>query len=305
MENFKEFQGKDLDDCINQARVFYDLPREKLEIEIIQDAKSGIFGIVGARKAKIRARKVMVAESARNIFDKADDAAFPRPSRGESPLERNARPRSRAQSPRFKPETRKVPRHNDAKPAKVETRPKEEAFIEDDILENEGASSLGSPLEVDKEALEKSAREIVSRLLTPIAGKELELSVEVTPGAARVKAPWEGDAGLLIGREGQTLAAVQYIASRILSREMNAPLKLQIDIGDYRSRQEDKLCELARSLAEKAQSQGRPFSTRPLSSFHRRIVHLCLQDFEDIQTRSSGDGPLKKVLIFPRKNGRS
>ncbi|MBD5608531.1 MAG: KH domain-containing protein, partial [Desulfovibrio sp.] len=218
---------------------------------------------------------------------------------------RGGKPRSRPTNSRFKPEPRKFARDNDAKLSRVDGERKDEPELEEELIENEGDSSMISPVEVDKELLEKSAREIVSKLLTPIAGKELELSVEITPGAARVKAPWEGDAGLLIGREGQTLAAVQYIASRILSRTMNAPLKLQIDIGDYRSRQEDKLCEIARSLAEKAQSQGRPFSTRPLSSFHRRIVHLCLQDFEDIQTRSSGDGPLKKVLIFPKKNGRS
>ena len=63
MDGFKEFQGKDLDSAIKDACSYFDARREQLEIEILQDAKSGIFGIVGARKAKIRARRVRLRET--------------------------------------------------------------------------------------------------------------------------------------------------------------------------------------------------------------------------------------------------
>ncbi|MDE5832261.1 MAG: Jag N-terminal domain-containing protein [Desulfovibrio sp.] len=297
MENFKEFQGKDLDDCIDQARVFYGAPREKLEIEIIQDAKSGIFGIVGARKAKIRARKARAAESVLDLLEGAMKASPAHASDLGAEKQKKSRKRDAARQ--------NLSRDAPARLPKTAASPSDMPDDGDDPFDGLTDSPLASFAELDKELLEKTAREIVGKLLEPIAGKELELSVEIVPGSVRIKAPWEGDAGLLIGREGQTLAAIQYMASRILARKMNSAVRVRLDIGDYRSRQEDKLCEMAKALAEKAARLGRPFSTRPLSSFHRRVIHLCLRDNEEIQTRSSGDGPLKKVLIVPRKNGRT
>ena len=63
MNKFKDFQAKNIDQAIQAACEYFDLPREQLEIEIVQDAKSGIFGIVGARKAKIRARRAHMQET--------------------------------------------------------------------------------------------------------------------------------------------------------------------------------------------------------------------------------------------------
>ena len=68
MEGFKEFQGKDLDGAIEEACGYFNTARERLEIEIVQDAKSGIFGIVGARKAKVRARRVQLRETVDSIL---------------------------------------------------------------------------------------------------------------------------------------------------------------------------------------------------------------------------------------------
>ena len=74
MEGFKEFQGKDLDSAIEEACGYFNTAREKLEIEILQDAKSGIFGIVGARKAKVRARRAHLREAVESILGKKGGA---------------------------------------------------------------------------------------------------------------------------------------------------------------------------------------------------------------------------------------
>ena len=86
---------------------------------------------------------------------------------------------------------------------------------------------------------------------------------------------------------------------------MNAAVRVQLDAWRYRQRQDEKLREMALALAEKVRQTGRSYSTRPLSSYHRRIVHLCLQDAEEVQTRSSGDGPMKRVVIMRRRPERS
>ena len=79
-------------------------------------------------------------------------------------------------------------------------------------------------------------------------------------------------------------------------------LTVQVDAGDYHSRQDSRLQELARALADKVRATGRSQSTRPLSAYQRRVIHLTLQDDPDVQTRSSGEGPLKRVVILRRKD---
>ena len=144
----------------------------------------------------------------------------------------------------------------------------------------------------------------MERLVRPIAGEGIVLKAEVLDGRVRVCVEGAEDSGLLIGREGQTLAALQYLASRIVSRSVNAAVRVQLDAGRYRQRQDEKLREIALALAERVRQTGRSFSTRPLSSYHRRIVHLTLQDAPDVQTRSTGDGPLKRVVICRRRPER-
>jgi spoIIIJ-associated protein len=140
----------------------------------------------------------------------------------------------------------------------------------------------------------------VGRLIAPVVG-EIALTMELTDNRVNVMVDCGDDSGLLIGREGQTLASLQYLASRIVSRKMDAAVRVHLDAGSYRQRQDDKLREMALALAEKVRTSGRSYSTRPLSSYHRRIVHVALQECEDLQTRSSGDGAMKRVVILRKK----
>lgn len=308
MENFKEFQGRDLDECIRQAMEWFDCPRETLEVDILQDAKSGIFGIVGARKAKIRARRAHVVETVRNILGNpapgkklqiesrpaGNDKSVP----ATLPPEEKSRPADKRENQQPEKQPRKNPVHGkDQSRKKVPPEPAPaEPLEEDEYLAEKSLAEL------DREKLISAAMEIVGNLVRPIAGREVDIHVQLEHNRPRVRIAWEGDAGLLIGREGQTLAALQYLASRMLSRAMGASLRVQLDIGEYRMRQDDKLRELARVLAEKVRKTGRPCSTKPLSSYHRRVIHLCLQPMEDIQTRSTGEGAMKRVLISPRRS---
>lgn len=290
MDTYKEFQGKNLDECIRQAMQWFDCPRDALEVEIVQDAKSGIFGIVGARKAKIRARRARVRETLRNILENADqeselitqqepDAISPAPARKEQEESADISRARAAQRPRLQPE-------------------EEGGALE----EEEEGEFCSRPIDaLDKEKLERVALEVVGNLVRSIVGHDVGVRFEAGRARPRVRIDWKGDAGLLIGREGQTLIALQYLASRIISRIMGSSLHMQLDVGEYRERQEDRLREMAQALAERARRTGRPCSTKPLSSYQRRVIHLSLQQEEDIQTRSMGDGLLKRVLISPRR----
>lgn len=330
MEGFKEFEGKSLDMAIREACEYYNAVREKLEIEIIQDAKSGIFGLVGARKAKIRARRAALREAVASALGKtgrraeaaesaAEGGEASRPARGE----RNRPPR-RAEGEAAENRRQRAPRRTGARPAaaEAEARPaapqeKPEPVVTSPVPAVRAAGDLSDPADdgddmgmqqtaadIDPERLAALAGETVERLVRPIAGEGIVLKAEVLDGRVRVCVEGAEDSGLLIGREGQTLAALQYLASRIVSRSVNAAVRVQLDAGRYRQRQDEKLREIALALAERVRQTGRSFSTRPLSSYHRRIVHLTLQDAPDVQTRSTGDGPLKRVVICRRRPER-
>ncbi|MGE4299621.1 MAG: RNA-binding cell elongation regulator Jag/EloR [Desulfovibrionaceae bacterium] len=212
MSESKEFDGKTIDLAIDAACAHFDCDRTRLEVEIVNDARGGLFGLVGAKKAVVRAR----------------------------------------------------------------------------LMDNQAETKA-------------MAVAIVERLVDPIVGA-IKASADMDGDRIRVLIRDVADSGLLIGREGQTLAAVQYLANRILSKRVREAPRIHIDAGDYRERQDDSLRQLALELADKVKAQGRPQSTRPLSSYHRRVVHMALQEDDAILTRSKGDGPMKRVLILPKRD---
>lgn len=164
----------------------------------------------------------------------------------------------------------------------------------------------GLPLISQEQLASQEFRETLSSILLaiiePIIGVKVDLQFEVYQNSVRVHIDSGDHSGLLIGREGQTLLAIQYLTSRILTHKLGKAVRLQLDAGEYRQRQEEKLHAIAQSLADRARQTGRSFSTRPLSSYHRRIIHMSLKDAEDIQTRSIGDGSMKRVIIMCKRS---
>ncbi len=366
MSDFKEFQGKGLDEAIESACNYFNLKRDRLEIEILAGGSSGIFGIMGVKKARVKARPRVQVNATDMLGDKeakdkapkksskTKEAKKSRPAKSKSQpkvapesgnvmepeidydildaqingnvvepeidldtideevngnidpelLEqkkgknrRDRKPREKKGRPtRSHKDSRHTPKARDRKPR--EHRPREER----PQREERPRPNMD---DFDPEVLTGATMEVMTELLKPIVG---ETSIEVSIETDRVKVfiDDEENSGLIIGREGQTLSSLQYLVNRLVSRKMEASVRIQVDTGDYRKRQDEKLSQLAEYLAEKAVDVGRTQSTKPLSSYHRRVVHLALQDNEDVFTRSKGEGPLKRVLIVPqnRRNDR-
>ncbi len=386
MSDYREFQGKTLDEAIRDACAFYDSPREKLEIDIISDAKGGIFGLVGARKALIRARQVELG----SVFDELDVAggrkeeparAPATPAAPKAPAEKGRR--DSASSPQSRPAS--APKVAPSAPAAAETaaeaaqaphrerqsssrrgrgrkgsaaaetapvgapvpqpekrpgkegqdarsrrnRPQETARTASagnsgsggkrreqarpdggagkaELFPADAGDGGGEELprvpfdQLDSDSLLAVTREVAKRLTFPLLG---DANIEVVSANDRVRVSISGleDPGLLIGRDGQTLSSLQYLATRMVSNRMNALVRVQIDAGDYRERQDERLRDLAFSLAEKVKSGGKPQLTRPLSSYHRRVIHLTLQDDPAVQTHSKGEGEMKRVAVTLRR----
>src|ERR1700743_1686187 len=110
------------------------------------------------------------------------------------------------------------------------------------------------------------------------------------------------DSGRLIGRQGQTLADLQYIANRLLFQQDPAAPKIMVDVGGYRAQAREALVKKAKEAAEKVRRWGDAVELEPMGSFDRRIVHQTLRDDPDVETQSvEVDGTDKKALILRPK----
>ena len=378
MSRFKDFEGKSLDDAIGEACGYYGVAREKLEIEIVSDAKTGIFGLVGVKKARIRAARVQPLErvpaieeealsdspadesqaarnesagSARRQRESAGDKAE-RGGRGSGrngrPAPGNAETASAGRSParssddapagagkepgqaaKGEPDAAQrggrgrrnggrgnTARNEDRKPRRNDGRAPEqpraadpsaatgEGLAADFALESARDELPEFPLETcDRDELVAVVCGVIQRLVEPIVG-QVPCSVEIHDSRVRASVDCGEASGLLVGREGTTLAAVQYLAARIIAKRIGGSLRLQIDAGNYRERQDDRLKEMALSLAERAKATRRPQSTRPLSAYQRRIIHLALEGDDAVQTHSKGEGTQRRVIIQPKRAPR-
>jgi spoIIIJ-associated protein len=110
------------------------------------------------------------------------------------------------------------------------------------------------------------------------------------------------NSGLIIGKKGKTLEAVQFIINMIVSQKTKSEKKVIIDIESYRAKREKALKKLSQEIADKVASSGKPFSMEPMNPFERRLVHMALQDHDQVMTKSEGQGAFRKVKVYPRTN---
>jgi spoIIIJ-associated protein len=113
------------------------------------------------------------------------------------------------------------------------------------------------------------------------------------------------DLGILIGRRGETLTALQYVTNLIVSRTVKSRVGVVVDVEGYRQRRHDSLRSLAQRLADRVKTTGRPLTLEPMPSSERRIIHLELRDHGDVMTESVGQGEDRKVCIVPKKDEQS
>lgn len=107
------------------------------------------------------------------------------------------------------------------------------------------------------------------------------------------------DLAVLIGRHGKTLEALQFLVSSITVREIGYRYPVVIDVEGYKSRQRQKLESIARSAANRAVSQSKNISLRPMTPYERRIVHIALKNDSRVDTESEGEGTARHIVVFP------
>lgn len=342
MPSCKEFEAKAVDQAVEKAAAALNIPKDKLKYNVISYGSSGIFGLVGAKKAKIsvtlpeneapqkngKGRKrnrrkgtstptldTPTSESVSSLLRETfgEDAA-PESSPDETEDETGAGGKFETEAPETRPETQK------------ETKPKPESKPEtqtDDPVpaeskagstpepaeapapESEPRPAPEPPAEIDPETLAEATgrgRDVLERIVDLISS-DAEISIVSANGGIRYNVAG-GNAGVLIGKRGQTLEAIQYIVEKIVNKQAEGRVRVQVDVEGYLDNRKANLEELAQKLADKTRKSGKPSSLGHMSAHDRRIVHLALKDDGEVRTQSVGEGFYRKLVIFPNRKRR-
>jgi spoIIIJ-associated protein len=166
----------------------------------------------------------------------------------------------------------------------------------------ESSPALGKEAPLPSSAgngLALEAQQILKGLLERL---QIVAQIEIKEDADRICLNIQGDgSGLLIGRKGQTLDALEYLLNKMVAKNLEGKKRIVVDTENYRARREESLVNLAKRLGDKARQLGRPVTVSPMNAHDRRIVHLALQNDRSLRTRSTGAGLYRKIIISPDK----
>lgn len=180
------------------------------------------------------------------------------------------------------------------------------------VRESKGEISNGQP-EVKLEAKQPSAlkntvakEEALSRvqvfLQDMFAAMKMDVQLEIAEKEEAIAINVIGsDLGILIGRRGDTLDAIQYLVNLVGNKNIDKRIRFVLDVEGYRSRREQTLQKLAIRLAEKARRNGHEIVLEPMNPHERRVIHTTLQNNRYVYTSSQGDEPYRKIVITPKR----
>lgn len=246
-----EFEGKTVERAVKEASEKLKIPPRKLKHDVISYGSSGIFGLVGTKRAKIRV-SVPEAEATRALAKPAEEA--------------------------------------EAQPANHEAV----ALVEEAFESSPGIE--------ERSDLEKAGQEALQTLVDHItADAAIESSREEDKIRYNVAG---GHTAVLIGKRGQTLEAMQYLVEKIVNKQSEKRVRVEVDVEGYLEKKREKLKQLALKLGEKVKQTGKPATVGQLNAHDRRIVHLALKADSELRTHSIGEGYYRKLKIFPKQRKR-
>jgi len=285
-----------------------------VDVRVLEEGSKGLFGLFGSRPVKVLLTvKDSEEDPLGGLLDeksgkKPEKKAEKKPEK--KPEEKKSAPRAEEKKPEEKkPEKKAEDRKPEKKPEKkAEKKPAPaEAAAEAEGAEKPEPRTLEKPevtmipadkLEADSPAA--VAKEFLAEL-TRLMG--VEVSIEMgTDAEGNVYGFMEGDTlGILIGRRGETLDALQYLTSLKVNRGREGYTRVTLDTENYRAKREDTLIRLANRMANRAVRTGRKVSLEPMNPYERRIIHYALQQNEGVTTHSEGEEPNRHVVITHKK----
>ena len=313
----KQFEAaaKTVEEAIEQGLQELGVSIGDVDVMVVEEGSKGLFGLFGSRPAKVRLtvkaaeedplgnllEEKKPAKAKKNPEKKTEKKAEKKPEKkdGEPAAESKAAPEQKKEKkpaekkPEKKPEDEKIAEATPAadeekgtgEKAKPEIRPMEKpevTMIPAEELTEDSPAGIAHAFLME---------------LTKLMGVDVTVDMG-TDAEGNVYGYINGDTlGVLIGRRGETLDAVQYLTSLKVNRGREGYIRVTLDTENYRAKREDTLIRLANWMANRALRTGRKVSLEPMNPYERRIIHYALQQTEGVSTHSEGDEPNRHVVI--------
>ena len=267
--------AKTVDDAITEALIQLGVTSDRLEYEVIEKGSAGFLGI-GMKQAVIEARRKPEPKE-----EKVEEPVVEEPVRVEPKKVEAVQPQ-KAAAEKKADEPQKV-----AFEKVVEKEVKEEVKKETKLVE------------VQPQTI-KAVEDFLKNTMKAM-DMEVELKTEIDQDGALCVDMSGEHMGILIGKRGQTLDSLQYLANRVANKHQEGYVRVKLDTENYRARREETLRHLAKNIAHKVKRNRRPVALEPMNPYERRIIHSALQSDPYVMTHSEGEEPFRKVVITLKK----
>ena len=311
--------GKTIELAIEAALAQLKLDRDSVSVEVIRNARSGFLGI-GASPAEVKVtyeapdeenapktalssasrsgkkKETFVPAAATGVISRPGKKIEPekkperKPQEKKSegkPQEKKAENKPQEKKPEHRPE-KKNDRHSDRRPEKREAAQTPAAPAVPAEPKTYAPAAPGS--------VEESIETFLKGLLEHMGSDAVPHAYRVDEESYRAELVGS-DAGLLIGRRGDTVDAIQYLTGYAVNRDREKRLRISVDAGDYRLKREESLRQLAAKMAAKAVKYRRNFTLEPMNAYERHVIHAALQDYPEVTTFSVGSEPHRRIVV--------
>lgn len=300
MEKFIVTTGKTIDLAVAAALKELNLDRDSVSVEVLENAKSGFLGI-GASPAKVK-----VTYEAPDPVPEAPLTALSSASRSK-PKERPEPTSAIISRPGKKPEPEQEtqprrenkPQQRRDRPARSERKPEQKP----ERREPKAQAVPVVPAPAQREyapapegSLEQRVEIFLTGLLQHMGSTAVPHAYMLDEETCRADLVGE-DVGMLIGRRGDTLDAIQYLTSYAINHDAAKRVRISVDAGAYRQKREEALRQLARKMAGKAVKYHRNFTLEPMNAYERHVIHAALQDYPEVTTFSTGTEPHRRIVV--------
>lgn len=272
--------AKTVDDAITEALIQLGVTSDRLEYEVIEKGSAGFLGI-GMKQAVIEARRKPEPKEEKVEEPVVEEPVVEEPVRVEPKKVEAVQPQ-KAAAEKKADEPQKA-----AFEKAVEKEAKEEVKKETKLVE------------VQPQTI-KAVEDFLKNTMKAM-DMEVELKTEIDQDGALCVDMSGEHMGILIGKRGQTLDSLQYLANRVANKHQEGYVRVKLDTENYRARREETLRHLAKNIAHKVKRNRRPVALEPMNPYERRIIHSALQSDPYVMTHSEGEEPFRKVVITLKK----
>ena len=295
MEKFITATGKTIDLAIENALQQLGMDRDSVSVEVLENPKSGFLGF-GACPAKVKV-----------TYEAPDEEVKPAPALSSASRSKPRKPEAKAEASKPlnpinpKPVQAEAPRADapKAEAPKAERRP-EQPKKQPRLERKPAAPKQAAEPKVYEPAPEGSVEQhievFIKGLLEHMGSDAVPHARKTDSDTYQVDLVGE-DLGMLIGRRGETLDAIQHLTNYTINRDNSKRARINVDAENYRLKREDSLRRLAMKVAGKVVKYRRNITLEPMNAYERHVIHATLQDVPDVTTYSTGTEPNRRVVV--------